>query len=190
MGIGIGDVTTVFAILAALGIVFPGLLLAWSLLMPNVVERARERVRYTPWKSFFLGALGLFFFGLPSLLLLRAAGPLQFFGFVSLFALMTVASFGAAGIASLMGERLRGQGIQATTPGGLLRGAVALEFAVMFPFVGWFILFPFVVIVSFGAAVFALLRWSPRAGQMTESRLPMANSTQPVISHTPSAVRQ
>ena len=183
MGIGIGDVTTVFAILAALGIVFPGLLLAWSLLMPGVVERARERVARTPWKSFLLGAIVLFFTGMPALFLTRAAGPLQFIGFVGAFMVMTIASFGAAGIAALMGERLRGQGIITTTSGGLLRGAVALEFAVMFPIIGWFILFPFVVIVSLGAACFALLRWTPRAMQMAESRLPLANPTPSAISH-------
>ncbi len=176
MGIGIGDVTTVFAILAALGIVFPGLMLAWSLLMPGVVERARERVARTPWKSFLLGTIVLFFTGMPALLLTRAAGPLQFIGFVSVFVLMTIASFGAAGVAALMGERLRGQGINATTSGGLLRGAVALEFAVMFPLIGWFILFPFVVILSFGAACFALLRWTPRESHIADRVSPIANA--------------
>ena len=57
MGFGIGDVTTVFALFAALGVVFPGLLLAWFLLMPGMVERSRERVFKTPWKALVLGVM-------------------------------------------------------------------------------------------------------------------------------------
>lgn len=178
MGIGIGDVTTIFAILIALGAVFPGLLLAWSLLLPGVVERGRERVTRTPGKSVFLGIFVLLIAGTPAALLTAAAGPLQFMGFVGVFLLMAIVSMGAAGVASLMGERLRGQGVNATSPGALLRGAVALEFAVMFPLIGWFIVFPFVVIVSTGAACFALMRWSPRVS-------PIANRVSPIATSQP-----
>jgi hypothetical protein len=162
MGIGLGDVTTVFAILAALGIVFPGLLLAWSLLAPGMVERSRERISRTPWKSFFFGAFGLLAAGLPVGVLNALGGPFQFFAYLGAFVVMAFASIGAAGFASLMGERLRGQGVAATSPGALVRGAVALEFAVIFPIIGWFIVLPFVALISLGASGFALLRWLPR----------------------------
>lgn len=178
MGIGIGDVTTVFAILAALGIVFPGLLLAWSLLVPGTVEAAHERVRRTPGKSLVVGAMVLALAGGMIAVLIRAAGPFQFLGYAGLFLLMAFASIGCAGIASAMGERLRGQGIQATSAGALLRGAVALEFAVMFPLVGWFILLPIVLVLSLGAACFALVRWSPK----------MSNLSRPTLSTTAQAM--
>jgi hypothetical protein len=187
MGIGIGDVTTVFAILAALGIVFPGLLLAWSLLLPGTVERARERVTQTPGRTFLLGGLVLLVAGTPAVLLTTAAGPLQFMGFVGVFLLMAVASIGAGGVAALMGERLRGQGIQASSPGALVRGGVALEFAVIFPLVGWFILFPIVVIISLGAACFALVHWSPRVQRVADTRLSMSGP-QVALGNPPSAI--
>src|SRR5262245_32734575 len=136
MGIGIGDALTVFAILGALGFVFPGLLLGWSLIMPGAVGRAHERISRTPWKSLLLGIFALIIAGLPDALLLREAGPLQFFGFVGLFILLALASIGAAGLAGMMGERLRGHGVQVTVPGALVRGAIALEFAVIFPLIG------------------------------------------------------
>ncbi len=178
MGIGIGDVTTVFAILAALGVVFPGLLLAWALLAPGIVERARERVTRTPWKSFLLGAFMLIVASVPIGILNALGGPLQFFAYVGIFLLMTFASIGAAGMAMMMGERLRGQGVNVTSPGALLRGAVALEFAAVFPIIGWFIVFPFVLLESLGAAVFALLRWSPRVS-------PIANRVSPIATSQP-----
>ncbi len=170
MGIGIGDVMTIFATLFALGVVFPGLLLAWTLLLPAFVERTRERVTRTPWKTFFLGAFVLFVAGVPILILNGRAGPVQFIGIVSTFVLLTVVSIGAAGIAALMGERLRAQGVRATAPGALLRGAIALEFAMVFPLVGWFIVLPLVAIFSLGAATFAL-RGAPAAPRVA----PIAN---------------
>jgi len=162
MGIGLGDVTTVFAILIALGVVFPGLLLAWSLLLPGMIERARERVSRTPGRSFVFGLLVLFIVGVPIAILNRLSGPFQFFAYVFAFLLLTLASIGAAGLASLMGERLRGQGVRVTSPGALVRGAIALEFATIFPFIGWFIVLPLTLLLSLGASVFALLHWMPR----------------------------
>lgn len=180
MGIGIGDITFVFATLFALGVVFPGLLLAWGLLLPAQVERARERVARSPWKTFFLGALVLLVAGVPIALLNGRAGPLQFIGIVSAFVLLTVVSIGAAGIAALMGERLRAQGVSATSPGALLRGAIALEFAMVFPLVGWFIVLPLVGTLSLGAATFALLRSSPRESPIANRQSPIANRELPI----------
>lgn len=180
MGIGIGDVTTVFAILAALGIVFPGLLLAWFLLIPDMVERSRERVSQTPWKTLLLGLLVLFVVSVPFAILNAMAGPFQFVAYTVLFVLLTIATIGAAGIAALMGERLRGQGVRATSPGALLRGAVVLEFAVVFPILGWFILLPIVLLVSLGSAGFALLGWTPRQKDRASER-----ATQPALQPAP-----
>lgn len=183
MGIGIGDTLMVFATLAALGIVFPGLLLAWLLLLPQLVTRAQERAMRTPWKSFFLGVMTLLFAGVPIALLNAAAGPLQFIGIVSAFVLLTLVSIGAAGIAALMGERLRGQGVGVSTPGALVRGAIALEFAMVFPLVGWFIVLPLVAIISLGAAMFALLHSSPKGQPTTDSRQSRISELPSAISH-------
>lgn len=183
MGIGLGDVTTVFAILAALGVVFPGLLLAWSLLMPGMVERSRERIGRTPWKSLLVGVVVLLMASVPLGILNALAGPFQFLAYVGGFILLAFASVGAAGLAALMGERLRGQGVQATTPGGLLRGAVALEFATVFPLIGWFILFPLTLMMSLGAAAFALVHWMPaRQPQTASAERGVGNTWQTVSS--------
>lgn len=182
MGIGIGDVTTVFAILAALGVVFPGLLLAWSLLLPGMVERSRERISRTPWKALLLGVIVLLMASVPFGVLSALAGPFQLVAYVGAFILLAFASVGAAGLASLMGERLRGQGVAVTSPGGLLRGAVALEFATVFPVIGWFILFPLTLVVSLGAVVFALLHWMPHSQTQTTNAERPVNVWQPASS--------
>ena len=159
-----GDVFAVFGGMLALGIALPGLLLAWSLLVPATVERARLRLERTPWRCFWLGLATLLAIGLPLVVLFNIpAGTVQLLGWVGSFILLALASVGAAGLAALMGERLRGVGLAASAPGALLRGAVALELAAVFPLIGWFIVVPLAAICSLGAVMFALLRRRPRA---------------------------
>ena len=165
-----GDVFAVFGGMLALGIALPGLLLAWALLFPTMVERARLRLERAPWRCFWLGLAALLLIGLPLAILFRVpAGPVQLLGWVGSFALLALASVGAAGLAALMGERLRGVGLAASAPGALLRGAVALELAAVFPLIGWFIVIPLATICSLGAAVLALLRRGSRANVAVDS---------------------
>ncbi len=179
MGIGIGDVTTVYLTLMALGIVFPGLLLALSLLLPDTVARAQERAARTPGKSFVFGAFVLLITGVPIVFLFSHPGPLQMLGYIGTFLLIAVTYIGAAGISALMGERLRGAGIQASSPGALLRGAVALEFAMIFPIIGWFIILPIIAILSLGVAAFALLHWTPSESRGVTHVVPISTTAIP-----------
>lgn len=45
------DVNAVFGTLLALGIVYPGMLIAWSLIFPSFVGKASARIESTPWLS-------------------------------------------------------------------------------------------------------------------------------------------
>ena len=157
------DVFAVFGTLLALGIALPGMLLTWRLLWPHVVDRARQRIGQTPWACFALGLflLGLFF--IPVIILLNV--PLQgaqLMGFIAIFLLMAFASLGGAGLAELLARRLHAAGVETSAAGATIRGAVALELAAIFPFVGWFIFIPLAFVISLGATVFALLKWVPR----------------------------
>ena len=181
-----GDVFAVFGGMLAIGIALPGLLLAWSLIFPATVERARLRLERTPWRCFWIGLAALLAAGLPLAGALRAlAGPAQLVGWVGLFSLLALASLGAAGLAALMGERLRSPdiwkgdaGLAASAPGALLRGAVALELAAVFPLIGWFVVIPIATICALGAALLALLRRGRRP----------APDAQPAIGQQPSAL--
>jgi hypothetical protein len=174
-----GDVFAIFGGLLAIGIALPGLLLAWSLILPATVERAHGRLEAAPWRCFWIGLAGLLASGLPVAALFNIpAGPVQLIGWVGLFVLLALASIGAAGLAALMGQRLRSVGVNASAPGALLRGAIALELAAAFPLVGWFVVIPIATICVFGAALLALLRRGSQA----------ASDPQPAISQQPSAV--
>ena len=157
------DVTAIFGILLFLGFVYPGMLLAWWLLFPNVVQRAQTRIEHTPWRSFWLG-LGLtMFFSIPIVILLALPyGPAKLVGFSIIVLLLGIATLGAAGLAARMGDALIRRDKTATTQlGAFLRGAIALEFAGAFPLIGWFIFLPLSSILALGASAFAILRWIP-----------------------------
>lgn len=173
----LGDVFAFFGGLLSLGLALPGLLVGWTLVCPAAVERARGRLERTPWRCCGLGLVGLVGAGLPILIALNIkAGPAQFVGWLGLVALLTVASLGAAGLAALMGERLRAAGLAASPAGATLRAAIVLELALVFPIVGWFMLLPLTVICALGAAILALPRLAVR---------PAVPPVAPEASHAP-----
>ena len=154
------DVFAVFGTLLAVGISLPGLLLTWHLLLPKFVDRAGQRLDLTPWRCFFVGT-GLVLVSLLPLIILFNLPGFQALGFAGVFSLLTITSLGAAGLASLMGQRLHG--LNVSPAGATIRGAVVMELAAAFPLVGWFVFIPLTFLITLGAAVFALLGWEPRA---------------------------
>ena len=158
------DVFAVFGTLLALGIVLPGLLLTWRLLLPNIVTRAEQRLSQTPWKCFFTGIIFLVVYLIPVVILISLPlGIFKAIGTGAIFILVALTSLGAAGLAGLMGQRLQSLGLESTLVGATVRGAIAMELAAAFPVIGWFIFIPLTFIVSLGATIFALLGWMPRS---------------------------
>lgn len=148
------DVMALFGTLLALGIAFPGMLLAWHLLFPATIARAQERLEATPWRCLFFGGATALPLALLLLILLNLPpAPLKLLGLFLTLSTLLLASLGAAGLAAKMGRPF-GSGASA-----LLRGALALELAAIFPFLGWFLVIPLALLASWGAALFALLRW-------------------------------
>jgi len=164
------NITAVFGILFILGVAFPGLLSAWWLLFPATVERARLRLDRTPWRCFWLGGVLTAMLSVPiGVLLALPFGPAKFTGWVLVAIALAFSALGAAGLASKMGDRLAARANAALTPAGaFVRGAIALELAAVFPFIGWFLLIPLTIVTSLGATAFALLRWMPRAIPLPE----------------------
>lgn len=159
------DVYAVFGTLLALGIVFPGMLMAWKILFPQFVERSEIRLTSTPGRTFGMGLIGVVLVAIPAVILSALPfGPAKFLGAVTILTAFALASLGASGLAATMGRRI--QDLAQREDGGprtFLQGAVALELAAAFPFIGWFLFIPLTIVACFGAAIFALLGWDPSA---------------------------
>ncbi len=174
----LGVIFAIFGALLALAIALPGLLLAWALLLPAQVERARLRIERTPWRCLGLGLAATLLALLPVGGLLAMPGLLQLAGWVGLSMLLATASLGGAGLAAVMGHRLSKGPVSTLTPAALLRSAVALELAAIVPLVGWFVLLPLLSLLSVGAAILAVLRPAP-ARRPAPAVMEVAHGAQP-----------
>jgi uncharacterized protein involved in cysteine biosynthesis len=164
------DISAIFGILLLVGIAFPGMLTAWWLLFPVTVERARVRFERTPWQSFWFGGVITAVVVIPTVILLALPfGPAKFVGWSIIILVLGFSSLGSAGIAAKMGETLVRRS-NANPASAFVCGAVALELAVVFPVVGWLVVFPLIVVTALGAAGFALLRWQPKAAPLSETQ--------------------
>jgi hypothetical protein len=163
------DVYAVFGTLIALAIAYPGLLLAWRTIFPDFVAKAQGRVLASGWATFGLGiAVGLPVIFVCSFLISIPAPILRFAGVILAILALTLASLGAAGLASVMGDRLNGMsGGRYSAPGAQVRGALTLELATVFPLIGWLLILPLGTLTCFGAGVFSL--FSRRSGEIHQA---------------------
>ena len=151
------DISAIFGSLLFVGISFPGLLTSWWLLFPATVQRAQTRLERNPWKCFWLGGVISAAIILPTVILLSLPfGPAKFLGWSIIALTLAVSSLGSAGIAATMGERLA-QKSNTSPATAFVFGAIALELAVVFPVLGWFLVLPLSTVTALGATGFALL---------------------------------
>jgi hypothetical protein len=175
------DITALFGLFFVLGLGLNGMLITWWLLFPNFVERARLRVERTPWATFFMGVAGVIGWAVPILILLALpVGPAKMLGAIAIFLALTFATLGAAGIAAQMARRLARFSPPGTSDSAAyLRGALALTLAAAVPILGWAVVVPLALIQSMGAAIFALLRWTPKPALRRAAETPPNNQSAP-----------
>ncbi len=156
------DISAIFFILLIIGIAFPSMLTAWWLLFPSIVTRAQTRVEKTPMQTFWMGLAVVVAVTIPIVILLALPfGPAKFFGWILLAASLAFSTIGSAGISAHLGARLTNQS-NLSPLNGFIRGAVLLELTAFFPVLGWFFIWPLLIIMAFGATGFAFLNWMPR----------------------------
>ncbi len=168
------DISAIFFILLIIGVAFPAMLTAWWLLFPTVVSRAQTRIEKTPWGTFWMGIIVVVAVTVPIIILLALPfGPAKFLGWILIAVSLALSSIGSAGIAAHLGKRLASQSTLSPL-NGFIRGSVILELAAFFPALGWFFIWPIMLIMAFGATGFAFLNWMPR-----EKVLPSSATTSP-----------
>ncbi len=164
MGQGFGMI-----VVALLGVVcLAALFLVLGVLFPTAVERTRRSAETALGRSFLIGLVNFIFvvaIGLGLGALGRSLGTGVFGVIVILLAiaLILVLTFGLAGMAEVVGDRL-------TPDRGRVRrtgwGTAALALGCLTPYVGWFGLLPFVALAGIGAFV---LGWYMNRGRAPAS---------------------
>lgn len=148
------DVYTVTFILIGMLLSLPGLLVGINLLLPNMTQRIEVRLLRKPGRNFFIGVPVTAFVGLWVAIATNVgSGLLSGSAFLLAGLWMGLGTFGAAGLARLLGKRMGRISDPASELTQWVRGAAVFELACLFPLVGWFLFMPLMGIMLVGAAV-------------------------------------
>ncbi|MBV6394928.1 MAG: hypothetical protein HFACDABA_00499 [Anaerolineales bacterium] len=149
------------------GIALISLLGAVAVLFPRPVEKARDILTASFWKSFLLGLVNFLFFGALVALLARfgqraygaLAAVLLLLALLLALALTAFLLIGLSALTNLAGERI-GEGSNSFRRH--LRGSLLIVLAGLTPYVGWFAFAPVMLITSLGAGIQAWFRKEPK----------------------------
>ncbi len=126
------EILAIIGILLALEIIFPAIIIAWWLVFPTSVERARQRLDRTPWRCFILG-LVITVLLLTPIFILVVVLPVELtkiVGSLLFFIVLAFSGLGAAGLAIKTGERLNLSANSNSFPAKTqVRGSFFLELA-------------------------------------------------------------
>lgn len=152
------DILRIFFIVILLTITLAAYFLVIGALFANRVTKTQSIINQTSGRAFGLGLVNFFFFGLIAFVMLSLAenagtfvkGVLTIPALVILAFLTVLLSLGLTGMVNVLGERLFSD---MPSPKRNIWSAVILCFACALPFVGWFLLLPYVGFVSIGASI-------------------------------------
>ena len=157
------DIVRLFLIIILLIAGFAAYFLVVNALFVSRLAKTKTVAQSMPARSFGIGFVNFAFFAVIALVLLSVAentgpfirGILTIPAIIILAFLSIALSLGLAGMANLIGERLFPD-ILAWKQ--VLWGTVCLALACALPFVGWFLLLPYVGFVGIGAVILSFLQ--------------------------------
>ena len=157
------DIVHLFFIILLVIVGMVAYFLVINALFGGRVTRIRSAAQSMPGRSLGVGFVNFLFFAVIALALLSVAENMGPFlrGILTIPALLILAflaiilSLGLAGMTTLVGERLFPD-LPAWTQ--TLWGTVCVSLACALPFVGWFLLFPYISFVGIGAVILGLIQ--------------------------------
>jgi len=159
------DILRIFFIVILLTITLAAYFLVIGALFTSRVTKTQAIINQTSGRAFGLGLVNFLFFGLIAFVMLSLAenaGPF-FKGVLTIPALLILTfltvllSLGLTGMVTVLGERLFSD---MSLWKRNIWSAVILCFACALPFVGWFLLLPYIGFVSIGASILGFFQRS------------------------------
>jgi hypothetical protein len=146
-------VVTVFAALVAM----PCIALMFAAFFPEFARRAEARVERRPILTFVVGLVVAGVAMAFVAVLAQGPAPLKFLSAVFGLGAGWAAISGWAGIAGRIGHALPSPIDRDRPWRAIVRGAVILELACVFPGVGWVLIYPVSLVMGMGAAALSLI---------------------------------
>ncbi|MCH7662802.1 MAG: hypothetical protein IH859_02910 [Chloroflexi bacterium] len=155
------QVIRIYAIGLLILIPLTSLLLLVSALFPHITNKAKDVIENSQGRTFLVGVVNLLFLAailIISIFLVENVGLPPIFFIPALAAVFAFAAGTLVGITSVthvIGERILPEHTQ---PQRNIRAAVVLVLALLTPFIGWYIFFPYIAILGFGGFVAATIQ--------------------------------
>lgn len=144
----IGIALTIIGFLLSL----QGLWLLCRALWPNRVRRTAERCATHRIGALLLGIpITVFTLGLAGAIARRGGTPGQIVGWAIASVFLLYAGTGMSGFVTFIGERLPSPADSWRPWWATVRGGTAVELAILFPVIGWFVLLPVTLMLGVGA---------------------------------------
>ena len=152
------DIIRLLLVVILLTIGLAAYFLVVNALFPQRIAKTKSMIQSMPARSFGIGVVNFVFFAVNALVLLSVAenagpfikGILTIPAVVILASVIIVLSMGLAGMSNFIGERIFPD---LSMWKQTLWGTVCLSLACALPFVGWFLLFPYVSFAGIGAVI-------------------------------------
>lgn len=140
-----------------------GFFTVMNILFPKRVSKTRNMLQQTPGRSFWIGLVNVLFLLPISLLLFSlgdiTTGPLKVIITVPALFLLAVllglASFGLLSIVNMVGDQVMPD---QTLLKRTFWSTLLLSLACALPFVGWFLLLPYILIIGVGAVILGFIQ--------------------------------
>lgn len=157
------DIVRLFLAIILLTVGLVAYFLVLNALFSQRVAKIKSTIQSVPARSFGIGLVNFIFFAVIAMVLFSVAenmgpfirGILTIPAMVILAFLAIVLSLGLAGMSNFIGEHIFPD---LSTWRQTLWGTVCLSLACALPFVGWFLLLPYVGFVGIGAVIFGFFQ--------------------------------
>jgi hypothetical protein len=159
----------IFIIILPLTISLAAYFLAAHALFPMRVGKTKAIIQSMPARSFWLGLVNFSFFFIVAIILFSIAdnvdnefikGVVMLPGLIILAFIAIMLTFGLAGMTAYVGERILPE---ISSWKQTIWGTVCLSFACALPFVGWFLLLPYIGLVGIGAFILGIFQREPKS---------------------------
>ncbi len=158
----IGDSFAIVAVLFLLGLTAWAMMLLAALLFSHRTEVAMQEYLTRPARGFGLGLVVLVIWGTGAIVLANMPNPLlKILGVVGFMIPFLVSVIGSAGLCGLIAKRIRDAEPGITPYSAMVKATMLVAVAWFFPFIGWFIVAPVILITSLGIGV-RVLRHKPK----------------------------
>jgi hypothetical protein len=128
-----------------------------ALMLPNPVERARQRVLRQPTASFFVGLAFWVVSFTAGVFLIRIPGAGSVIGYALMAPMLAASVIGGAAFSRILAERIKTKQRNESEISALIGGALATTVATLLPVIGWFMFLPLVGFIGIGAGALALV---------------------------------